>query len=501
MNPRGTAAVRSLWVLLALSAVARFTALGAKSFWYDELHTLGYTRSVLDGWSNLKFILTSGRPLYFVLSAPFLPLFDDPAWAIRIVAAAAGVAGVGLLWLAGTRLTGAAPATFAAALTVLHSFHFFLSREARYYSLFFALVAAAVAAHAHLWQAPSPRRVVVLALVLALGMHTHLLFAAVVGALAVLDAFRVFSAGIGRREVVRTVASLYGLVLLFNVPLNRFGAVNVVRALLGVGGAETDVTVSSGFSGAPMSHFEHAWTASSPALLWRTVQLFVGEHPAALIGGAGLLVLGVLTARRTAPSLLAYAGALALATWLPLVVTRPTHPVVPRYLLACLPPILLLQGVGAASAWKPGGAEGRGPRLRRTLAAGFLLLVGLGQGLSLADYVRGDHQGWRDAVRALESRIGPQESVWLYREWQEAIFRYYARRTDLAIHCLPPLQGEAGLAEIGRRLREAASAGRIWVFNVSYRPPPGWEEFLVEEASYPGLGDLDTLHVYRSRGP
>ncbi len=482
-------------ILLCLvsAACARFAWLGAKGFWYDELHTLEFTDTVYDSLGGLKFILTSGRPMYFLLSAPFLAMGIDPAWAVRVVAAAAGVAGLGFVLLAGRAFGDRSAALAALAIGVLHPYHLFLSREARYYSLLFALVAAAAWAHHRHRESPTSGRAAILIFVLVLGLHTHLLFAGVLIALALLDGVRLLRAREGRDRLWREAGTVYGLVLLFNVPLNRFGAMNVLQALVGSGGADTNVTVSSGFGAGVPDHFVNPWSACSPDLWLRTAGLFLGDSIPGAIGGTGLFLAGVVAAWRGSPPLLACAIAVTLCTWLPLAATQPTHPVVPRYLVAALPFVLLLQGWGAASLWKSA------PHGRRVGAA-LIALTACGQSLAGVDYLRRDHQGWREFVERVESGPHARDPIWFYREWQTKVYRHHSRFPDRELHVLELGRGRAGLAIAADRLRRAADHGPIWFFNVTYLPPPGSEEFLEEVARHPGLGDLDTLFLYRTRG-
>ncbi len=536
---RPTRAGFALLAVLLVSTVARFAWLGTSSIWADELFTLDYTRSVLRDLDSLKFILTTGRPVYFLLSAPLLAWAEDPVWAIRVVSAATGVAGIALLWRLGMDHAGFGPAPAvidstdrvfgsdrpdgnradegsppggktvlpelsipavaalcAAGLAAVHPYHLFLSREARYYPLLFALSAASVLAHRRLTDRPTLPRAAWLVFLLAVGCHTHLFFGGVVLALAFLDGIRVLTRPATRRSQLHCSACVFGVLALLNLPLNRFWALSLLRGPSGSTGPASDTTLFTTLGTAPQAHLVRPWTATSPDLWVETGRLFLGDHSLAVVGGALLLVLGLACARERTRPWRTYGAAILLSTWLPLHLFQPSHVIMTRYFIAALPFLILLQGLGAARAF-----DRRDRPAMRLLGLLGLVLTAVGQCLALPHLARTDSQGWREAVRRFEREAAPEDEVWFFREWQQRLFLFYAATPPRRLNIMPHRVGEAGLRETGALLLDSATRARTWFFQVSYRFPPDALPRFEKVERYPASCDLEPLTLYRSRDP
>jgi mannosyltransferase len=130
----------SLWWALVISvgAAFRFVQLGTKSFWLDEAASVTLAR--LD-WSAFWSAIThrqANMVLYYLLLRGWIKL-GSCEFVIRSLSAVAGVAAIPAIYLLGTRLFGPRAGRVAALLLSVHAFHIRYSQEARAYSLFMLL--------------------------------------------------------------------------------------------------------------------------------------------------------------------------------------------------------------------------------------------------------------------------------------------------------------------------------------------------------------------------
>jgi mannosyltransferase len=130
----------SLWWALVISvgAVLRFFRLGTKSFWLDEAASVTLAR--LD-WRSFWIAIThrqANMVLYYLLLRGWIKL-GSSEFVMRSLSALAGVAAIPAIYLLGTRLFGPRAGRVAALLLSVHAFHIRYSQEARAYSLFMLL--------------------------------------------------------------------------------------------------------------------------------------------------------------------------------------------------------------------------------------------------------------------------------------------------------------------------------------------------------------------------
>ena len=170
-----------LVLILVLGAALRLTGLGA-GLWYDEIATLvRYVRLPL-GEIVTKFDTQNQHMLYSVLAHGTVRLFGESAWALRLPAAAFGVASLWAVWWLGVQMTARREALLAAALLAVSYHHVWFSQDARGYSmlLFWSLVGTGL--FLRLLERAEPGRglVAAYALVMALACWTQVAGAFVV---------------------------------------------------------------------------------------------------------------------------------------------------------------------------------------------------------------------------------------------------------------------------------------------------------------------------------
>jgi mannosyltransferase len=123
---------------IAVGAALRIFRLRTKSFWLDEAASATLAR--LD-WSAFWSVIThrqANMVLYYVLLRGWIKL-GSSEFAIRSLSVLAGVAAIPAIYLLGRRLFGPRAGRMAALLLSVHAFHIRYSQEARAYSLFMLL--------------------------------------------------------------------------------------------------------------------------------------------------------------------------------------------------------------------------------------------------------------------------------------------------------------------------------------------------------------------------
>lgn len=130
----------SLWLtfVIAIGTLLRFIRLGTKSLWLDEAASATLAR--LD-WHAFWSAIThrqANMVLYYLLLRGWIKL-GSSEFVIRSLSVLAGVAAIPAIYLLGARLFGPKAGRVAALLLCVHAFHIRYSQEARAYSLFMLL--------------------------------------------------------------------------------------------------------------------------------------------------------------------------------------------------------------------------------------------------------------------------------------------------------------------------------------------------------------------------
>jgi hypothetical protein len=141
---RGSALI--LCGVLALGAFLRLHGLSDAPAWYgDEFAHLELARNLLDGEARVGafrvdwFGTIAHPPLFFLLGSLSVAAFGDSIAALRAVTALAGVAGIALLYLAGSMLRGRCAGLLAASAYAVMPIAVVLDRRAYAYPLVFPL--------------------------------------------------------------------------------------------------------------------------------------------------------------------------------------------------------------------------------------------------------------------------------------------------------------------------------------------------------------------------
>jgi mannosyltransferase len=130
----------SLWfgLVVVVGAALRLFRLGTKSFWLDEATSAVLAQADRHVFVGAILHRQANMVLYYALLRGWIRLGSGES-VIRCLSVVAGVAAIPAIYLLGTRLFGSKAGRVAALLLSLHAFHIRYSQEARAYSLFLLL--------------------------------------------------------------------------------------------------------------------------------------------------------------------------------------------------------------------------------------------------------------------------------------------------------------------------------------------------------------------------
>ena len=398
------------WLLLAgviaVSALLRVAFLGAKSFDIDESASITYARLA---WPQFLHTLAwdANMWLYYTLLRLWAGLGDSEA-VIRSLSVVPAVATLPVVYALGNRFFGRRVALIAVVLLAVNAFHVAYAQNARGYSLVVFLVALSSLFFVRGIERQSWRdwAAYVLTGVLAIYCHVFAGLALVAQwvSLAVLPA---------RQVRWRTVSLCIVLILLLALPLGVF--VSTKRAVIPQPNPKDLAGLFYDLTGGADAH---------KILLRVPVAAYFLVCLLAAVSAARLW------ASRKAPQEVWPYGLLLAWLWVPILLTFAISVVKPiflrRYLIVCLPPLVLLASVGLSQI-----------RPRWAFVGALTVLVGLGlHGVYYyyADtpYETGDQDN-RAATRYILAHAEPGDAALFYASGMEIPFNYYRGRfRDLA---------------------------------------------------------------------
>ncbi len=154
-------------MVLVVATALRFMA--QPDLWLDEALTVNIAGLPLDQLRD-ALLRDGAPPLYYVLLHAWIGVFGTSSVAVRSLSGLFGVVAVGLAYVAGTRLgrsrSGSRWLGFTAMIVVAvspYAIHY--STEARMYSLAMVLVFLGVIVGVDAWRAPTPLRLVAVAII------------------------------------------------------------------------------------------------------------------------------------------------------------------------------------------------------------------------------------------------------------------------------------------------------------------------------------------------
>jgi mannosyltransferase len=141
---RGAKTTGRLLAILLLGCFLRFHALGRLSLWLDEAYTWYLLRP---SWSDIwgvMLLISDTSPLYYVVTRLIAPLIGQSEFALRFVAASAGLLALPVVYRAGREMFGRTAGLWACGLLALSPFAVWYARDARPYGFYVLLAALAL---------------------------------------------------------------------------------------------------------------------------------------------------------------------------------------------------------------------------------------------------------------------------------------------------------------------------------------------------------------------
>jgi mannosyltransferase len=386
-----------------------------KSFWLDEVTTVGYARLPWRDFLRTMWWGDANMAFYYSLLRGWVH-FGDTEFRLRSLSALFGLAAIPAIYALGNRFLSRKAGLIGAVLLTLNSFHIQYSQELRAYSLIVLMLILSSYAFLAVVETPERKSTWILYVVLStLAIYTQVFAVFVLaGQWLILTPTR-----IKRLGILRLLSAAFAIGV-FSVPL---AAVMIFHN-------ETQVATWKAFYHAP-TLFDLA------EMLERLVGAKSADTPSS---AAGLILLtlyvtfwilalwGVFQKGRTGESQLTTSAAVPLlALWFvfPIMtmfcVSFVQHIFYPRYLLMCVPGAALLAAQGFVTCEK---GLPRGVVVSRST----LLLISVLALYTTLDYYKSFEaygNDWRGVTRYLLSKQEPGDVIIFYTFTGQREFEYY----------------------------------------------------------------------------
>ena len=400
-----------LVLIMHLAALLMLLFLGEKSIWLDEALSIYVARLDFSGMLQMMSEMERGQTLYTILLHYWSSL-GTSEFIIRSLSVVFALGTVPLVYLLGARLFGASVGITAALLLAVNASFIHYAQEARGYSLALLLVTAASLFFVKAIERPSKSTWAGYIVTGVLAAHAHLF------AVLVLVAHMVSVTTLRPRQIPWKGLLISGAsIFLILVPLALF-----VLTVKGHG---------------------MSWI-TQPSLVG------VGKVFAFLSGGGILLLLAYFvlctnslifrlrTSHNFGPTGDTWRYSFLLA-WLfvPIMITLAasfvTPVFVPRYLIVCLPPLVLLASVGLSQI----------PR-RWIFAVALTILLLLSGRRVVYWYKDYQKENWRGACNYVLSKAIPGDAFVSYIPFGKLPFNYYLDRASAPSELLTPVNYFSG---------------------------------------------------------
>ncbi|MGH9888685.1 MAG: glycosyltransferase family 39 protein, partial [bacterium] len=412
--------------LFVAALVVNLFHITAKSFGLDEATSVYYASQPL---GSLIEILTRRDPnmsvYYFVLRG-WMHGFGEGETAVRSLSAVSAALAVPAIYYLGRLLFGSAAGLLSAVLLMLNAFSVEYAQTARAYAPVMLLVILSSIAFVLELERPSRANRVAYVVASTLAFYTQYFAALVVVAHALVLLVTRRRAGLTRERW--TMAAILALLWLPEL---------VIAARVG----------SSARLGwvQPLSLERIHWAATA----------FAGQSDAVLMlllaAGCYGLARG-MAAGRAWPHVLAGAW-FAVPIVVTVLVSLRTPIFVPRFLIVCVPGLILFGAAGIASIRSP------------TVAALLVGLVAWPAAIQVREYYGADaDEDWRSATRHVLAAAKPGDAIKFFLDYNRRPFDYYGR-----------LAGVPGPTNLERR--PLTGSPRVWLVNRQYEADGRAEDF------------------------
>ena len=471
-NPTGRllAVNATIWLglVVALAAALRLFRLGVRSFWLDEAVSAMLARVDRHVFASAVIHRQANMVLYYLLLRGWTRL-GSSEFALRSFSALAGVATIPAIYLLGKQLFGARAGRVAALLLCVHTFHIRYSQEARAYSLLMLLAVLSSLFLLRSLEDPSRHNWAAY-----IALSTLMVYAQAFGGWVLLAQWSSsFLLLLRKRSEIRTPIPgqisrrSYGKKFIFSAAAICFLIAPLAYCLLFLSDRSQLAWLAKPSTQDLYKFCLDLTGNGGPMLLLAYLALFLAAlaaavfHPTSQPDSSGLWKHYFLLLWLILPPVL-------------LLLISLRWPVFePRFLIVCIPPLLLLVANGLSQV-----------RSKILFSAAFLILLALSVA-GVDYYYRGrldNHYSddWRDATGYVLSNAEPGDAIiFTYSEEELAFDEYQARfhATAAPIHKYPDQSDAELLTQRPSRLRSDSIAGiiagcrRVWVIS-AFQPDP-----------------------------
>lgn len=445
--------------VIALGTALRLFRLGVRSLWLDEATSAMLARVDRHVFVSVVVHRQANMVLYYLLLRGWIH-FGGSEFAVRSLSVLAGVAAIPAIYLLGKTLLGARAGRIAALLLSVHTFHIRYSQEARAYSLLMLLAVLSSLFFLRSMEEPSRQN-----LAAYIALSTLMVYTQVFGGWVLLAQWSSLLTR-SRSEICSPIRSqIYGKQFLFSVAAICLLIAPLAYCLLFVS-----------------DRSQLAWLVqpSTKDLYNFCFDLTGNSGPSLLLAYVALVLAAVaatVTRRRSQPNSCDLWKHYFLLLWLILppallLLISVRWPVFePRFLIVCIPPLLLLVADGLTQV-----------RSKIFFSAALMILLAL----SLAGvdyYYRGRissqySDDWRDATRYILSQAKAGDAVVFTYSEEKLAFDQYRSRFHAATAPFHEYPDETDAELLTRRPSRLSSesldgivAGctRVWVIS-AYQP-------------------------------
>lgn len=162
-------AYQTLVMVMALAAVLRFYKLGTWSIWIEEHHSLRH----LSEYDSLTALLSSVRPVFFLLSKPIVYYLGVNEWTARLLPALVGIITIPLVYFYTKKIIDRPTALLAAVFLTISPWHIFWSQNIRFFTLLLVFFSVSLVAFYYGLEMNSRRYLILSVIALMVAVATH----------------------------------------------------------------------------------------------------------------------------------------------------------------------------------------------------------------------------------------------------------------------------------------------------------------------------------------
>lgn len=396
----------ALAAIVCAALALRLPFLGQKSLWIDEMWSIGIARM---SWASIWSVVRNMDPnmsLYYALLHVWLKL-GSSEFVVRLLSVLCGVATVPAVFALGNRLFGRTAGLIASVLLAINTFHIQWSQEARGYSLVALLVTVSTLQFVKSMEEGGRWNWLAYVATSVLAVYAHLFGALVLAAQSVSLLFRPYRETPWKGLLTSTAAIGVLSIPLLGLTLQRsqhtaipfswvpsptlHGIYDVFYTLSGNG----EFAGSEGGKPIFLAYFLACFAAVGWwASMWK-------NRKSSEFWRIGLLLCWLF-----------------IPLGLVLLISLHQSMFLNRYLLICVPAMVLLAAAGVSAL-----------KLRSLMSAALLLIAGLSaSGLAQYYHFRSQRQEWKLATDHILTQASPGDTAIFYVAPGRLLFDYYRER-------------------------------------------------------------------------